>query len=79
MLVGVYEEPLKWDPIAALSKNLTLVGCLGGNFPAAIELLKSGKAKTKDMITHIFPLDEAAQAFEAQLADQKAIKVMIKP
>ena len=79
MLVGVYEEPLKWDPIAALSKNLTLIGCLGGNFSAAIDLLKSGKAKTKDMITHIFPLDEAAQAFEAQLADPMAIKVMIKP
>ncbi len=47
MLVGVYEEPIKWDPISVLSKNLTLIGCLGGNFPAAIDLLKSGKAKTK--------------------------------
>ena len=79
MLVGVYEEPLKWDPITALSKNLTLIGCLGGNFPAAIELLKSGKAKTKGMITHVFPLDDAAQAFRAQLSDPTAIKVMIKP
>ena len=79
MLVGVYEEPLSWNPISALSKNLTLVGCLGGNFPAAIELLKSGKAKAKDMITHVFPLEEAAAAFRAQLADPAAIKVMIKP
>ncbi|HPD56657.1 MAG TPA: alcohol dehydrogenase catalytic domain-containing protein [Smithellaceae bacterium] len=79
MLVGVYEEPLLWDPISVLSKNLTLIGCLGGNFPAAIELLKSGKAKTKDMITHVFPLEETAAAFRAQLADPTAIKVMIKP
>jgi 2-desacetyl-2-hydroxyethyl bacteriochlorophyllide A dehydrogenase len=78
MLVGVYEESITWDPISVLSKNLTLIGCLGGNFPAAIELLKSGKAKTKDMITHVFPLDEAAEAFRAQLQDPKAIKVMIK-
>jgi hypothetical protein len=42
MLVGIYEEPLKWEPLSVISKNLTLVGCLGGNFPAAIELLKSG-------------------------------------
>jgi 2-desacetyl-2-hydroxyethyl bacteriochlorophyllide A dehydrogenase len=79
MLVGVYEEPISWDPISVLSKNLTLIGCLGGNFPAAIELLKSGKAKTKDIITHIFPLDDAAEAFRAQLTDPTAIKVMIKP
>jgi len=41
MLVGVYEHPLSWDPISAIAKNVTLVGCLGGNFPAAIELLKN--------------------------------------
>ncbi|HDQ04567.1 MAG TPA: hypothetical protein ENN23_08415 [Deltaproteobacteria bacterium] len=79
MLVGVYEEPLKWDPISVLAKNLTLIGCLGGNFPAAIELLKSGKAKAKGMITHFFPLEEAPQAFKAQLQDPQAIKIMIKP
>lgn len=79
MLVGIYEEPLKWDPLSVISKNITLIGCLGGNFPQAIELLKSGKVKTKDMITHIFSLDDAAAAFQAQLSDPGAIKVMIKP
>ncbi|HQO13870.1 MAG TPA: alcohol dehydrogenase catalytic domain-containing protein [Smithellaceae bacterium] len=79
MLVGVYEKPLTWDPISVLSKNLTLIGCLGGNFPAAIELLKSGKVRTKEMISHVFSLDEAAQAFQAQINELSAIKVMIKP
>jgi len=79
LLVGVYEEALNWQPLAVISKNLTLVGCLGGNFPAAIELLRTGKVKTKDMITHFFPLDQAADAFRAQLGDPTAIKVMIKP
>jgi 2-desacetyl-2-hydroxyethyl bacteriochlorophyllide A dehydrogenase len=79
MLVGIYEEPLNWDPISVISKNITLIGCLGGNFPSAIELLKSGKVKTKNMVTHIFSLDEAAKAFQAQLQDPKTIKVMIKP
>lgn len=79
MLVGVYEEPIKWDPISVLSKNLTLIGCLGGNFPASIELLQSGKVKTKNMVTHIFSLAEAAKAFQVQLQDAGAIKVMIKP
>ena len=79
MLVGIYEEPLSWDPLSAISKNLTLVGCLGGNFPASIELLKSGKVKTQGMITHVFPLEEAAAAFRTQLTDPHAVKVMIKP
>ncbi len=79
LLVGIDEEVLSWQPITAVSKNLTLIGCLGGNFPAVIELLKSGKVKTKDMISHRFPLDQAADAFHAQLQDPTAIKVMIKP
>jgi len=79
MLVGIYEEPLTWDPLSVISKNITLIGCLGGNFPSAIEFLKSGKVKTKNIVTHIFSLDEAAKAFQAQLYDPKAIKVMIKP
>ena len=56
MLVGVYEKPLTWDPLPVISKNLTLVGCLGGNFPGAIELLQSGKVTTRSLVTHSFPL-----------------------
>ena len=79
MLVGVYEEPLTWDPLPVIAKNLSLVGCLGGNFPASIELIRSGKVTTKPLVTHTFSLDNAAEAFRAQLTDPAAIKVMIKP
>ncbi len=76
MLVGVYEQPLTWDPLPAISKNLSLIGCLGGNFPGAIELLRSGKVSAKHLITHRFPLDQAAEAFRTQLQDPGAIKVI---
>lgn len=79
LLVGIYEDPLNWQPLSVISKNLTLVGCLGGNFPAVIELLKTGKVKTEGMISHRFPLDQAAEAFKTQLQDPGAVKVMIKP
>ncbi len=79
MLVGVYEEPLTWDPLPVIAKNLSLIGCLGGNFPAAIELLKNGKVNAKPLITHRFSLDQAAEGFKTQLQDPGAIKVMIKP
>ena len=76
MLVGVYEQPLTWDPMQVIAKNLSLIGCLGGNFPASIELLNSGEVNAKPMITHRFSLDQAADAFRAQLSDPGAIKVM---
>lgn len=79
MLVGVYEKPLIWDPLPVISKNLTLVGCLGGNFPGAIELLQSGQVTTRSLVTHSFSLDQAQEAFQTQLQDRQAIKVMIKP
>jgi threonine dehydrogenase-like Zn-dependent dehydrogenase len=77
MMVGIYVEPLRWDPLTVIAKNLSLIGCLGGNFPASIDLLKTGKVKP--LVTHVFPLEQAAEAFKAQLEDPKAIKVMIKP
>jgi 2-desacetyl-2-hydroxyethyl bacteriochlorophyllide A dehydrogenase len=79
MLVGVYEEPLTWNPQSVIAKNLSLIGCLGGNFPASIELLKSGQVNVKPLITHRFSLDQATEAFKVQLQDSAAIKVMIKP
>ncbi len=79
MLVGVYEEPLTWDPRPVITKNLTLIGCLGGNFPAAIELLRTGRVQATPLISHRFPLDQAPEAFRVQLQDPSAIKVMIKP
>jgi 2-desacetyl-2-hydroxyethyl bacteriochlorophyllide A dehydrogenase len=79
MLVGVYEEALTWDPQAVIAKNLTLTGCLGGNFPAAIDLLKSGKVTAKTVISHRFSLDQAAEAFRTQLSSPDAIKVMVNP
>ncbi len=79
ILVGVYEQPLTWDPLKAMAKNLTLIGCLGGNFPASIELIQTGKVKTRPYVTHTFRLDQAAEAFQAQLRSPDVIKVMIKP
>lgn len=79
MLVGIYEELLRWDPLTVIAKNISLIGCIGGNFPAVIDLLKSGKVNAKRLVTHAFSLDEADEAFRTQLRDRQAIKVMIKP
>jgi threonine dehydrogenase-like Zn-dependent dehydrogenase len=78
MLVGIFEKPLSWDPLKVISKNITLVGCLGGNFPGAIELLQKGLVNTSPLISHVFPLDKAQEAFQTQIGDPEAIKVIIK-
>jgi 2-desacetyl-2-hydroxyethyl bacteriochlorophyllide A dehydrogenase len=79
LLVAIYEDPLTWDPRQVIAKNIRLVGCLGGNFPGSIELIRSGKANTRPFVTHRYSLDEAHQAFRTQLKDRDAIKVMITP
>jgi len=79
MLVGVYEQSVSWDPNAAINRNVTVIGCLGGHFPRAIDFLESGKVKTRPLITHELPLDRAKEAFEIQLRAQDAIKVLVKP
>jgi len=79
MLVGIFEKPLTWDPLKVISKNISLVGCLGGNFPGAIDLLQKGLVDTSPLISHTFSLDKAQEAFQVQLRNPEAIKVIIKP
>ena len=79
MIVGVYEQPVQFEPISLISKNIRMIGCLGGGFPQALDLLRSGKVKTNPLISHVFPLDKAKEAFETQLRTNEAVKVLIKP
>jgi len=79
MQVGLHEHPVELDLNILIQRNITVRGCLGGSFPRAIALLQSGKVKTKELITHRFPLEEAKTAFDTQLNADEAVKVLIKP
>ena len=79
VLVGIYEEPIKWEPAAIIRKNIKMIGCMGGSFPRAIDFLRSRRVDTKPLITHEFPLDQAREAFETQLKADEAVKVLVKP
>jgi len=78
-LVAIYEQPINWDPMPVISKNITLIGCLGGNFPGSIDLIRTGKVTTRPFVTHRFPLERADEAFKTAITDPGAIKVMIIP
>ena len=77
IMVALYEQPITWNTYIAISKNITLLGILGGHFPSALEYLASGKVNTKPLITHQFPLDQVQEAFEKQVNSPDAIKILI--
>jgi 2-desacetyl-2-hydroxyethyl bacteriochlorophyllide A dehydrogenase len=80
VLVGLYEEPISWDPTFIVSNDIDFIGAgLRFDLPGAIGLMESGRVDTRQLITHRFPLDDAREAFETQLAAEDAIKVIIKP
>lgn len=79
-LVALYEQPVTWNPAFIVTKDINLIGCgLRWDIPGAVNLLKSGQVDTKPLITHEFPLEKIKEAFETQLMDEGAIKVLIKP
>jgi len=43
----------------------------------ALELIKSGKIRVRELITHRFPLVDAAKAFKTALEDKESLKVVV--
>jgi len=48
------------------------------DFPTALELVRSGKVKVEPLITHRFPLSQAAQAFATADERRGSVKVLIE-
>lgn len=79
-LVGLYQDPVTWNPAFIVGNDITLVGCgLRWDLPGAVKLLTDGSTDTLPLITHEFPLDNVKEAFDTQLTSQDAIKVIVKP
>jgi len=82
MQVGVFEQNIDLSPdlISLITfRNMTLRGCGGQIWGMALDAVRLGQVKTRDLITHEFALTEAKEAFETLLNSDEAIKVMIKP
>ena len=82
MQVGIFEKNLELSPdVMSLItfRNITLRGCGGQRWDMALELVGTGQVKTRDLVTHEFPLASVKEAFETQLNSDEAIKVLIKP
>ena len=56
-----------------------MYGSFGGDFLGSFDLLKRGKVKDKQVVTHVFPLDKIKEAFETAMNAKDSIKVIIEP
>jgi 2-desacetyl-2-hydroxyethyl bacteriochlorophyllide A dehydrogenase len=77
-LVGLFENPINWDPSFLARNDLSLIGCgLRWDLPGATRLLKNHTVTAEKFVTHHFPLAGIKEAFLTQQHDPGAIKVMI--
>jgi len=76
--VGLPEGPVPFDTTKIVHKLLRVIGSLGGDFSQSIRELASGRIRTRDLITHQFPLDKTPEAFAVQVRSAESIKVMVQ-
>lgn len=76
--VGLPEKTANLDTTKIVHKMPKIFGSLGGDFSKSIELLKTNKVMTKDLVTHVFPVDKVKEAFETQMKPDSSVKVMIE-
>jgi L-iditol 2-dehydrogenase len=81
VLAGVFEEEVPINLGLVQDHELEIVGTLmyvGDDFATALALLGRGDVTVSSMISHRFPLSEAAQAFAVADSRQEALKVVIQ-
>ncbi|HZG72829.1 MAG TPA: alcohol dehydrogenase catalytic domain-containing protein [Chondromyces sp.] len=76
--VGLPEKKAMLDTTKIVHKAPKILGCLGGDMKTAIELLSNEEIKTKHLVSHVFPIEQAREAFETQMNAHESVKVMIE-
>jgi threonine dehydrogenase-like Zn-dependent dehydrogenase len=76
--VGLPEGEVPLDTTKIVHKMPQIVGSLGGDFVAAIDAISAGRIRPDALVTHRFPLENIAEAFQQQLKADETVKVMIE-
>jgi len=74
---STHGEPTTFDYTKAVVKEVQIVTSRCGPFDKAISLLRMGRIDVKKLVTHVFTLNKAKQAFEKSL-EGDSIKVLIR-
>ncbi|HBL78039.1 MAG: hypothetical protein A2W90_08985 [Bacteroidetes bacterium GWF2_42_66] len=81
VVVGYTENNVKIDGILIIKKEITLLGSRNSAnlYPYVIECIMSGKLKLEKLITHRFPFERVADAFDYANTNFKSVgKVMVE-
>lgn len=81
-MIGMPKEELTGLPLSALTVNeltISLVNRYNGTWPLAIELIASGRVPTAGLVTHHFPLAEAADALTLARRVEDSVKAVVHP
>lgn len=81
VLVGYSPETLPLNAGRVMFREIDVIGSLGCrpvDYPRAIELVRQGRVRLMDLVTHRFPLARIGEAFD-QLRSGDAIRVVVTP
>jgi L-iditol 2-dehydrogenase len=81
VLVGVFEEEVLVNLGLVQDRELELVGTLmyvEDDFPTALELVRAGQVEVESLITHHFPLGQAAEGFAVADSRGATLKVVLE-
>jgi 6-hydroxycyclohex-1-ene-1-carbonyl-CoA dehydrogenase len=81
VLVGYSLETLPLNAGRVMFRELDVIGSLGCrpvDYPRAIELVRQGRVRLQELVTHRFPLAKIREAFD-QLRSGDAIRVVVTP
>ena len=79
---GMGREHVTFPITAACVRDLTVRGSIrytAGVYPAAVDLVASGKVQVKKLVTHRYSFEQAEEAFETvRKGGEGVVKVMIR-
>ncbi|MCH7562593.1 MAG: zinc-binding dehydrogenase [Gemmatimonadetes bacterium] len=81
ILVGYSPETMSLNAGRVMFRELSVLGSLGCppiDYPRVIELVRQGRLKVKELVTHHFALDDIEQALDT-LRNGEAIRAVVTP
>jgi len=69
----------EFDPGVLLGKKIRIIPVLGSDFWDGFQIVQAGGVKDDQVVSHTFPLDKIAEAFETAIDTQASVKVMVEP
>lgn len=80
IVVGMPKEPPPVDLRMVTFKELTMIGTRvyeRVDFERSIELVAQGRIKVDNLISHEFPVEDAAEAFKLMMKGEESLKILL--